>query len=183
MPRAFIAVHVQPPAAVGEVLRRLEAMGSALRPCSAQDLHLTLAFLGETDESRFDDIAQAMSASCQHVPCFDLELAGLGAFPSPHRPNNVWIGAKDGHPLSQIVDDLRPRLNALGISTDDRPWRAHLTLARVKFKPPPQLAQLLRTHHSTAFGSSSVREILLMTSQLLPHGPRHAIARTVSLPG
>lgn len=183
MARAFIGVHVQSPLAVGQVLRRLQAMGGALRPCCADNLHLTLAFLGPTDEGRFDEIAEAVAESCVGCGPFMLELYGLGAFPSPQRPNNVWVGARDGHPLSRIVEGLRPRLNALGISTDQRPWRAHLTLARVKFKPPPQLAQLLRSHRETAFGAAEVREILLMTSELLPQGARHSVVRCVPLVG
>jgi RNA 2',3'-cyclic 3'-phosphodiesterase len=168
---------------IEEVLRRLEKMGSSLRSCAAENLHLTLAFLGETDEERFEKIAEAIEESCAGCGPFALELAGLGAFPSIQRPNNVWVGARDGHPLSQIVEKLRPRLNALGISTDERPWNVHLTLARVKFKPPAELGQMLRSHRETAFGSAGVGEILLMTSELLPEGARHSVARVVELKG
>ena len=95
-------------------------------------LHLTLRFLGPTAEDRVEPTAAAVRAvaSAAAGP-IDLELDGTGTFPPHGRPRALWIGIVAGaEALTQLAVDLNTALANAGWERDDRPFRAHLTLAR-----------------------------------------------------
>ncbi len=95
------------------------------------NLHITLRFLGATPDERRPDLERAIRAVAAHAEPFRVSLCGGGAFPDRYRPRVLWIGINEGAgelaALERLVDaELRP----LGWSSDDRPFTAHLTLAR-----------------------------------------------------
>lgn len=95
-------------------------------------LHLTLRFLGPTAEDRVEPTAAAVRAvaSAAAGP-IDLELGGAGTFPPNGRPRALWIGIAAGAAaLAQLAVALNTALADAGWERDDRPFRAHLTLAR-----------------------------------------------------
>jgi 2'-5' RNA ligase len=96
-----------------------------------EGLHLTLRFLGATPDARIPDLAAAVSAAAGVVEPFRIELGGGGAFPSVNRPRVLWIGVRAGVPeLAEVASRLNVELARLGWPPDDRPFQAHLTLAR-----------------------------------------------------
>lgn len=100
-------------------------------------LHLTLRFLGPTAEDRVEPTAAAVRAvaSAAAGPV-DLELGGAGTFPPHGRPRALWIGIPTGaEALAQLASDLNTALADAGWGRDDRPFRAHLTLARADGVP------------------------------------------------
>lgn len=108
-------------------------------------LHVTLRFLGPTLEDRVEAVAGAVRAVAAMSAPFDVRLAGAGAFPTPERPRALWLGVEDG---AAELGDLAARLDAelarLGWAPDERPFRAHLTLARSDgVRAGPRLARRL----------------------------------------
>jgi 2'-5' RNA ligase len=94
-------------------------------------LHFTLAFLGEQDETVVDELCAA-AAAVRQAP-FDLHIKGAGAFPSLSRPRVVWLGVRTGdHELCGLAWALREELVRSAVSFDDKPFRPHLTVARLK---------------------------------------------------
>jgi len=95
-------------------------------------LHLTLRFLGPTAEDRVEPTAAAVRAVASAAPGpIDLELGGAGTFPPNGRPRALWIGIAAGaDALAQLAVELNTALADAGWERDDRPFRAHLTLAR-----------------------------------------------------
>lgn len=95
-------------------------------------LHLTLRFLGPTAEERVEPTADAVRAvaSAAAGP-IDLGLGGAGTFPPHGPPRALWIGIAAGaEALRQLGAELNTALADAGWDRDDRPFRAHLTLAR-----------------------------------------------------
>ena len=92
--RAFIAIELP-----GEVRDWLSSVQGKLRPeqhhyvkwVSVDGIHLTLKFLGNIDREKVSPIAEAMEEAVQGVSPFRLEAGGLGAFPSPGRPQVIWV--------------------------------------------------------------------------------------------
>lgn len=140
--RLFVAL--QPPP---ELARALHARaGEILAPCAAslrfyaaEELHLTLVFLGERPPPKLPPFDGAP---------IELELAGGGAFPDLRRPRVVWAGARElpgseGR-LEALVRGLR---TGLGMPPEEQPFRAHLTLARprkgARLRLPEGLAGLV----------------------------------------
>ena len=108
-------------------------------------LHVTLRFLGPTLEERVEGLGIAVRAVAAASPPFDVRLAGAGAFPTPERPRALWLGVEDGAAeLTALAARLDAELAPLGWPPDERPFRAHLTLARSDgVRAGPRLARRL----------------------------------------
>jgi 2'-5' RNA ligase len=135
--RLFVAIPI--PSATREaitaVVESVRAAGNpALRDVRwvrLDGLHLTLRFLGPTDEERVAGVVSAVETTARGIEPFDVVIAGGGAFPSVARPRALWLGVTDGAAeLGAAAAKLDDALEGVGWPRDDRPYRAHLTLAR-----------------------------------------------------
>jgi 2'-5' RNA ligase len=94
-------------------------------------LHLTLRFLGPTLDERIPVLVDAVQGAAAGVAPFRVRLAQGGAFPGPGRPRVLWLGVTEGaYGLGDLTRSLEDHLAAAGWPRDERPFRAHLTLAR-----------------------------------------------------
>jgi 2'-5' RNA ligase len=135
--RLFIALEV-PEAWRQAAVAQQEALFAAvspetrrsLRPVRADLMHLTLRFLGEVDEGGIDPLQAALDA----IPPFavTLSLDRAGTFGSAARTGVVWLGVGgEVRALRGLAGDIERALRLIGIRGDDRPFAAHLTLARL----------------------------------------------------
>lgn len=100
--------------------------------CRPEDLHLTLAFLGELPPDalpRLEDAARTVAAGHR---AFTLRTAELGGFPDARRARVIWLGLAPCPALEDLAADLRQALAARGVPFDPKPFRPHLTLARLR---------------------------------------------------
>ena len=140
-----------------------------------ENMHLTVRFIGEVAEDRVAAVTEALTPPLP-VPPFDLTLGECGAFPSPSRPRVFWIGLSRGSDeLRQVHDDLNRRLRPLGFEPEDRPFSAHLTLARVKEMRPQSrnvLREAIESIHPRP-ASCRIDAATLFQSQLSTKGARY----------
>lgn len=138
--RLFIAVD--PPA---DTRRHAAGIIDRLRRCAApvtwvdpQRLHLTLHFLGDdVPRGALPDLCAALDAAATACPPIDVVFAGVGAFPDLARPRVIWLDLQRGaEPLGRLHAALAARLRSLGHHVEERPFRPHLTLGRLR--PPRQ---------------------------------------------
>lgn len=182
MPRLFIAVEA--PVAVREAA---EAAIAELRPCGdvrwtpVENLHLTLKFLGETAEDRIPTIQKNLAEIANDFSVFVIRLGRPGAFPNARRPQVLWLGLEGGIPpegrLADLAKALDSRMVFLGFPPETRPYRAHLTLGRVRSQRGiSALAKRLAELHSGMAVTEvlwPIREICLVESHLQPGGSRY----------
>ena len=133
---AFIAIgvggrsHGRP---VEEMLERLRSTAGGIRWLEPLDLHLTVAYLGDIDDSRAQAVTAAGASLVATVPPPVVAIAGLGGFPNAVEPRVAWAGISsptdglDG--LKAAVDHM---LEPLGFEPEQRPFRPHVTLARAR---------------------------------------------------
>lgn len=94
--------------------------------------HITLRFLGEVDEVACERYVAAIDQS-DLGPDFPLRIDHLGAFPKPSKATVVWAGVDRGqHRLFQLAEIADERAMDVGIVGEERPFRPHLTLSRVR---------------------------------------------------
>ncbi len=178
--RAFIAIRLTPPVehALADITRALALTmpRDGARWVRPEQIHLTLRFLGDTPVAQLDPIRKAMDAAVTGALPFSLRLSGVGAFPDRRRPRVIWAGL-DGeiNRLHSLKSALDAQLTLLGLPPEDKPFRAHLTVGRVKDQ---RAVEGIEWSVNVPPIELSVTAIYLIESQLRPDGPiyteRHA---------
>jgi 2'-5' RNA ligase len=189
--RLFIAVPLSPDAVaactslIDEVRRG--PLGNVPRWVQVETLHLTVRFVGPTAQDRVADVADAVVAAAAGARAFEVELAGAGAFPEEKRPRTLWLGIERGAPeLGALATGVNSLLTPLGYPSDDRPYRPHLTVARLDAAPRAEgvaIAQALAVAADGWRTAFSADELILFRSHLGGGPPRHEPVRRVTLPG
>lgn len=133
------------------------------RVSATENLHLTLAFLGEVASPRIAVLQAIGAAAASAVPAFGLTLDRVGMF----RGSEIaWAGASTvPAALALLVSELGDAVAAQGFALDPRPFQVHVTLAR-RCRKPPSVSRAV----SIAW---PVARLVLNASKLAPHGPRY----------
>jgi 2'-5' RNA ligase len=109
-----------------------------------ENMHITLKFLGEVDERLLDDLRAAGDAAAAAAKPFRVVYGPFGAFPNLARPRVLFFQAVDGaESLAALARALEEGAERLGITREERPFRAHITLARIKEPLPRAVAEKL----------------------------------------
>ena len=180
--RAFAAV-VPPPEVLDALERRLAPVtrDADVRWMRRDQLHFTLQFLGRVDDEG------ALSAALVDVvsaePVFTARLAGAGAFPSARRARVLWVGVSEGGDgFGALARAVRAATGELGFARDDKPFAAHMTVARSS-RPRP-LASVIDAIGPDPIGPSwRVDEALLFESDTRPDGAVHSVRERLELGG
>lgn len=143
----------------------------------SRHLHLTLAFMGEAEPWRVDElIGRLVAVGERHAP-FEAAIAGGGAFPDVARARVLWAGLSSQRPLEALATGARNAAVASGVEVDGQRFRPHLTLGRLN--PPRDVVKwvrLLDTYRSPAW---TVDSVALVQSHLKEH--RHEVLAEVPL--
>jgi len=146
------------------------------------NMHLTVRFIGHVDEARAPAILEALAPPLDIAP-FDVELGGCGMFPPSGPPRVIWIGLAQGLPsLAAMHHEFDRRLLPFGFEPENRPFSAHLTLARIKDAPKgagAALREALRRIPPPGV-RSHITSATVFQSHLSPKGPRYESLRHVS---
>lgn len=179
--RAFVAVAVPAVKPLTGVLEELRRLGRAVRPVPPGDWHVTLKFLGDVPAADVAALAAALRAAAAPVVRARCTLKGLGVFPSLRRPSVVWAGLTGAGVLGELATRVEAACEPLGFPREARPFHPHLTLARIKSRPPAALADLLAEHEQTEFGEWDATAAVLFESVLERTGPRYVPLATFPL--
>jgi 2'-5' RNA ligase len=154
-----------------EIKNRLELLMQHLRPKAnvkwspVYNLHITTKFIGEWPSSRLEELNGTLRGIKPAGP-IEVEICGLGWFPTPHSPRVFWAGIKAGKELEQLAGATESALERVGITREDRAFSPHLTLARIR-RPAPlaPLRQAVANLESTDFGRFTATQFHLYLSE------------------
>jgi 2'-5' RNA ligase len=176
--RLFIALPL--PAPLREFLIGLTAPLHDVRWTQEEQLHLTLRFLGDTDEALVEPLLTRLAAI--RVQSFFLPLEGVGAFPEHSAPRLLWAGVGAGHPrLHQLRQRIDDTLLSIGVDADLRRFHPHVTLARCGEHAASAAQQWVRSHREFAGPSFNVDAFELYASELRPQGAVHHLLERFAL--
>lgn len=185
--RLFLALNFAPPLQedVAEATRPLREALPGLAWVSAPRLHLTLKFLGEIEPGAVEAIRTASEHAVRGARAHEVTLGGVGAFPNLRRPRVVWMGMHDTAPLISVATSLDHAVAALGVPAETRPFRPHVTLARVKvpLSTPEGTVLTQRAAEIRVRLRAPVHEVALVQSSLGTGGPRYDVLATFPLQG
>lgn len=167
--RLFVAIEL--PEAVQQQLSLLQQELTGVRWVRPEQLHLTLAFLGEVAEVQLGQLTEALGQiRCQP---FTLQFGRLGCFPDQRHPRVFWIGLQPNPALQQLAQQVRAAVTACGITLEERLFSPHITLARLKEADPRQVAALLT--QQPVLPEVAVDAFLLFQSSLSARGAQHQV--------
>ncbi len=174
--RLFIAVPASPDVRrwLTELLAELRGLGADCKWSSTDDAHWTLHFFGETASERLASIRGVVDATASSAGPFELTPGGLGAFPDAASPKVVWAGLKrGGAELKALAARLGEALKGEGFPLQDREFRAHLTLGRVRGSRGLESLQAALAKPRADGPAMRAESLVLYQSLLKPSGAVH----------
>lgn len=172
--RSFLAINLSPETGreIQEAVSRWRYLGKGVKWLKPDNVHLTVKFLGNLTENQIAQVAERLRVICSETVPFKLELGSPGVFPNLRRPRILWLGLKgEIDSLHRFRDLAEKALTAQGFEADNKPFIPHITIGRIKNRPPSRerLARFLKSE--TAEHVSIVNKLYFYQSRLTPAGP------------
>jgi len=192
--RGFISIDVEPNDMMLEFIDEVERTGAPLNMVDPSQLHMTVKFLGDTEEDLIDEIVEKTEFALEHYDPFKIDMIGTGAFPHLGFMKVVWIGSEvsseetqnsdeeDISLLADIAHRVEEELIPLGFERDDRDFSPHFTVARVKGgKNKERLKRVVEKYEDEHFATLNVEKLTLKKSILKKDGPEYHTLEEIPL--
>lgn len=185
--RIFLAIELPE-----SIRAELAILAERLRQCGMRSgwvkpdrMHLTVRFYGNISTAQVETLIQWITPRYAELSPFSLALQGTGVFPGPRKPSVVWAGlATVPEPLQNARQIAEAGAQQIGLAPEKRPFRPHLTLARIRnpqFGPP--LLSLLKKESHWRTNEFQVSDVALFHSNLKPSGPVYTRIARFTLSG
>ncbi len=177
--RCFAALELSEEARkkLSEIISEAKALGLEASFVKAEQLHVTLAFLGEISEEEAGKKIEALKTL--EFPAFDLEIKGLGFFPNEDFIRVFWAGCE-----SSELRALQEKVAELVGLKKEREFTEHLTLARIRGRKNIDALKALKEKHANdSFCSFRAKTVSFKKSTLTPQGPVYEDLAAVELVG
>ena len=181
--RLFLAVDLTPEVRHGlAAFLADELAGTPLpgRSADPRSWHITVRYLGPSTDEQAERFLGYLGEHLSRAP-FTLGFGGLGAFPRPSRATVLWLDVTRGaEALADLADAAEKAAEASGFPPEDRPYRPHLTLARLR--PPRDVSALVGSVDRFPL-TQTVDQVVLFSSEPGPDGPRYEPVAVLPLHG
>ncbi len=174
MKRLFIAVKIEAESNLLRIISTLKAIlgDESIKWVDPGNIHLTIAFLGDTDEKRIKTLDLMLKDKCSGFGEFEFFLKGSGLFKNFRDPRVIWAGIESNGELAELHTRIKTGLAETGFRIEERLFRPHLTLGRIKsLKNTDNLKTVLEKYRDVEIQKVNVREVILFESILLQTGP------------
>ena len=167
--RLFIAIPLSP--AVKAKLCKLYEPLENIRWQPAQQLHLTLRFIGEAQEQERKIIQEKLEGV--HQASFEWVMQGVRSFPEKGSPKIIWVGIQKNESLLHLYKAIKQCCAGRGYETSKRRFQPHITIGRVKGTPLKKVRTFLNRHKNWGPETMQVQAFGLFASRLNPEGAVH----------
>ena len=185
--RTFLAIDVDDAARerLASVAAALQGGGAKVRPVAAENIHVTLNFLGDVADEALADVCRAVAAVAAAGQPFTFAVRGVRCMPPRGRVRILWADVDDADGrLAELQGELAGAMSALGFRPDEREYHPHLTIARVKYVSDPRaLRGAAGPYADEEFGLQRAERVTTYTSLLTPQGPVYTAAAKAVLGG
>jgi 2'-5' RNA ligase len=149
----------------------LRAGINGARWVAPENYHITLRFIGEADRHQAADLDDALADI--DVPAFDLSFDGVGSFASRGRLRAIWAGLASSPELCHLHDKVERAVVRAGLKEEQRKFKPHVTLARLKGTPEFAASQFLEDHAGFTTRTFPVERFILFESTLGGEGAHY----------
>lgn len=178
MIRAFIAIEVDSVTKqkISGLINTLKKTNADVKWVRENQMHLTLKFLGNVSQDKIPFISDAIKQITYDIHEFPLSFSGIGAFPNTNRPRVIWAAIDKGSKeLKTMAGLIEKKMNSLGFKKEDRDYKAHLTLGRVRSqKNIKELAKNISGAEFKIKSDIKIEKLTLFQSTLTPKGTVYA---------
>ena len=185
--RTFLAVEIAEHTrrALAGVAENLDTAGATIRFVAPRNLHVTLNFLGDVDDGPLRRVCDTAADVAAGVAPFEFSVCGLTPGPPKGRLRMIWADVHDPSGcLADVQERLAAALETLGFPRENRPYRPHLTVARIKYAPDDRrLRAEIERFAAEAFGTQPATQVTVFTSERTPAGPIYTPAAHAALGG
>jgi RNA 2',3'-cyclic 3'-phosphodiesterase len=174
MKRIFIAHKVNPGENFTGMFNyvRSELAEERINWTVLENIHITLLFIGDTEEQKTEQIKAALKEIVIRSESFDIIIRGLGIFKNLSEPRIIWTGIDKCDNLTRLNKLILNRISEIVPDLEDRPYNPHITLGRIKnLTGKSKLKELTERYHNIIIQRQNVTEIILYESILKPGGP------------
>ena len=184
--RTFIAVELSEVvrSQIADAVELLRQSLPGIRWVAPRSLHLTFKFLGDVEADKIQRVLGHARNTAERFAPFSLSFSGFGVFPDLRRPRVIWVGLETGREeLIAVQKAVEDALASDGFPRDDKAFKPHLTVGRVRTKKP--ILDLGKTLNTTAVRSDpqQVDHIAVYKSDLTPEGPIYTVLGRYELLG
>ena len=190
--RTFISIELPDEVKknITELVDELKNLNAAVKWVEPKNLHITLKFLGWVEEKNLDNLIELAQKAVEGSKSFKANFRGMGTFPEGKKPRVVWVGtAEGGDELCKIAQGLEKTFSKAGFRKEEREFKSHITIGRVKEKAPRQiryeeiekLKEKIKGLENEKFGETIVDRIYIMKSTLTKTGPIYEKVKEIML--
>ena len=183
--RTFIAIELPAKIIDGlkEIQDELKDGTNKVTWVKPENIHLTIKFLGDIAADKIDSIAGLLESAAAKSHSFDISVKGVGSFPTIDNPRVLWVGIEESNVnLAALYNNIEDALSVIGFAKEDRPFKPHLTLGRIKFlKDRKGLKEWIERFKDITLGQYMVDSICLFQSMLTPEGAVHIKLEKIEL--
>jgi RNA 2',3'-cyclic 3'-phosphodiesterase len=184
MKRTFIGLKINSNPVLDRLLSDLKRDLSSenLRWIDPDNLHLTLRFLGDTEDAQLSSIYSELELLIPQYDHFNLDIEGLGLFGKQSAPKILWAGVKIPSKVYELVAGIEEIVCKAGFAAEIRPYSPHLTLCRIKsVSDPYHLAHLTGQYKQTHFLTQEISQVIMYESVLKSFGAVYVPLRIFNL--
>jgi RNA 2',3'-cyclic 3'-phosphodiesterase len=175
--RLFVAVSIseQSRNAVSNLVENFRSESPGVRWVKPENLHLTLKFLGDVEESRLSSLKNALDSSVSDLRLFQFDLTNLGCFPNIKRPRVLWVGIEDeSNQLVRLHKNIEEQFFKVDFPKEKRRFQPHLTVARIKDSRNSNLFLSEFQSYNLGQFTVDVADVLLIKSDLRQSGAKYS---------
>lgn len=184
MKRTFIAIKIPVLKNMENIVNELKLTlnDEKIKWVESWNIHITLFFIGDTEEDMIVEIGEALKYKLKEFKKFSLECFGLGVFKSIYNPKAFWLGLKESELLQDLKKSVDDIMRSFGYSVDERKFKPHITIGRTKFlKDKNQLKQLINKYENAFIQDIEVNEVVFYESELTAKGPIYKVLKSIPL--
>lgn len=174
--RLFIATRIDEKTAtrIADAFREVRSRIGRASWVPPHACHLTWAFLGDRDENEAGRVSDLLPRAVRALQPYDGAITGGGCFPNERRPRVGWLAFEQPDDLVKISEAVRHSLDQERIPYDEKAFKPHLTVVRVRQRWTAMDArEFLRACDDLGRVSVSLGRVSLFRSELLPEGAKH----------
>ena len=174
--RLFIAAEIpdEIKKELGYLLDDFKRFDGGVKWVEPDNIHITVYFFGDVQESDYNLLDKNLKGLGSVVYPFEVGIKRVSAFPDPKRPRIIWCGVEDSSGMLKRANDFVRSIimeNGINVNRDEREFKAHLTIGRVKRMNNKALVEKILEFSEASFGSFVVNSLVMFKSTLTRKGP------------